>query len=84
MYWDVVEIKIESYLVLFVRFSDGTCGKLRFLPTHLTGVFLPLKEPAFFEKVFIDEGVVSWPGEIDLAPDAMYHEIKKHSEWILS
>jgi hypothetical protein len=26
----------------------------------------------FFEQVFIDCGAVAWPGEIDLAPDAMY------------
>ena len=29
----------------------------------------------FFEQVYIDNGAVSWPGEIDLAPDAMYAEI---------
>jgi len=84
MYWDIVEVKLESHLVLSVRFSDGTCGKVRFLPTRLRGVFTPLKNPDFFKKVFIADGVVTWPGEIDLAPDAMYDEIKKHGEWILS
>jgi hypothetical protein len=29
----------------------------------------------FFEQVFIDCGAVAWPGEIDLAPDAMYSQI---------
>jgi hypothetical protein len=24
-----------------------------------------------------------WPGEIDLAPDAMYDEIKKQGRWVL-
>ena len=52
MYWDIVEVKLESHLILSVRFSDGTCGKVRFLPAHLKGVFTPLKNPAFFEKVF--------------------------------
>ncbi len=28
-----------------------------------------------FRQVFIDDGAVTWPGEIDLAPDAMYAEI---------
>jgi len=27
------------------------------------------------------DGFVSWPDEIDLAPDAMYDEIKQHGEW---
>jgi hypothetical protein len=29
----------------------------------------------FFEQVFIDCGAVAWPGEIDLAPDAMYARV---------
>ena len=38
----------------------------------MTGVLSPLADPSFFEQVFIDSGAVAWPGEIDLAPDAMY------------
>jgi Protein of unknown function (DUF2442) len=83
MYWDVIEVKISDNLNLHVRFADGTSGNVRFMPQHLTGVFEPLNDSHFFSKVFIDSGVVTWPNEIDLAPDAMYREIKKHGEWIL-
>jgi hypothetical protein len=34
-----------------------------------------LRDESFFAKVFIDNGAVAWPGEIDLAPDAMYADI---------
>lgn len=83
MYCDVVDVKLEEHLTLSVRFADGVTGKVRFLPSHLTGVFTPLKQADFFAKVFINDGVVTWPGEIDLAPDAMYDEIKRNGEWIL-
>jgi hypothetical protein len=83
MYWDVIDVKPEAYLTLSVVFADGLCGRVRFLTQHLTGVFTPLKDPVFFEKVFIDDGVVTWPGEIDLAPDAMHQAIQEHGEWIL-
>jgi hypothetical protein len=83
MYWDVVEVKVADSLILNVRFFDGTCGRVRFMPQHLEGVFEPLKNPQFFARVFIDDGVVTWPNEVDLAPDAMYQEIKKKGEWIL-
>lgn len=83
MYWDVIEVNPEEHLTLSVRFVDGLAGKVRFLPSHLTGVFTPLKQADFFAKVFVNEGVVVWPGEIDLAPDAMHDEIKRHGEWIL-
>lgn len=83
MYWDVIEVTPETHLTLFVRFTDGLAGKVRFLPSHLMGVFAPLKQADFFKQVFIQDGVVTWPGEIDLAPDAMHDEIKHHGEWVL-
>lgn len=83
MYWDVTEVVSETHLTLFVRFSDGLSGRIRFLPSHLVGVFAPLKKPDFFIKVFIHDGVVTWPDNIDLAPDAMHNEIKTHGEWVL-
>jgi hypothetical protein len=33
-----------------------------------------------FEQAYLDLGMVTWPGEIDLAPDAMYREIKQHGK----
>lgn len=83
MYWNVTEVTTETHLTLSVRFADGISGKVRFLPSHLTGVFTPLKEADFFNKVFVNDGVVTWPGEIDLAPDAMHDEIEHRGEWVL-
>jgi hypothetical protein len=84
MYWDVIEVAPIGNLDLQVRFADGLTGRVRFLPAHLTGVFAPLKDRAFFERVFVDHGAVAWPGDIDLAPDAMYHAIKRDGEWVLA
>lgn len=83
MYWDVVSVKPERDLTLKVVFSDGLQGTVRFEPSHLTGVFEPLKDKNYFKKVFVDDGVVMWPGELDLAPDAMHAQIKKNGCWIL-
>lgn len=84
MYWDVVEVKLLEGIRLFVRFADGLTGEVRFTHQHLSGVFEPLKDPAYFKQVFIDHGAVAWPGQIDLAPDAMYQEIKANGIWVLS
>lgn len=27
--------------------------------------------------------IVTWPGELDLAPDAMHRHIKESGEWVL-
>jgi hypothetical protein len=77
MYWDVVEVKPEPDYTLFVRFQDGLSGHVRLPRKELTGVLAPLIDPDFFEQVFIDQGAIAWPGEIDLAPDAMHAEIAR-------
>jgi hypothetical protein len=46
-------------------------------------VFACLRDPDVFAQVGIDHGAVTWPGEIDLAPDAMYDEIKANGWWML-
>jgi hypothetical protein len=75
MYWDVVEVKPEPQYCLFVRFKDGLAGRVQLRREELTGVLAPLRDERFFERVFIDYGAVAWPGEIDLAPDAMYAQV---------
>ena len=81
--WDVVDVSVEKYLKLHVRFIDKTTGYVSFSKTRLRGVFEVLKDPEFFNRVYLDNGVVTWPGELDLAPDAMYDEIKLNGVWIL-
>ncbi|WP_330217058.1 DUF2442 domain-containing protein [Geobacter pickeringii] len=34
-------------------------------------------------QVFVEYGVVTWPDEIDLAPDAIYERIKQYGKWVL-
>ncbi len=83
MDWDVNQVKVVGPLQLEVAFADGTRGRVVFEPTHLTGVFASLLNPKFFNQVHINGGAVSWPGDIDLAPDAMHEAIRKSGEWVL-
>jgi hypothetical protein len=75
MHWDVVEVKPEPQYCLFVRFKDGLAGRVQLRREELTGVLAPLLDERFFERAFVDYGAVAWPGEIDLAPDAMYAQV---------
>lgn len=83
---DVVEVEALPGLCLRVVFADGVTGKVHMsamVRAKDAGVFAVLKNRALFEQVFIAHGAVTWPGELDLAPDAMYEEIKKSGEWRL-
>jgi hypothetical protein len=75
MCWDVIEVKPQPGHRLYVRFKDGLAGFVQLRPEELTGALAPLLDEQFFQQVFIDYGAVAWPGEIDLAPDAMYAQI---------
>lgn len=77
MYWDVVEVRQVGDLALEVRFADGLKGSVRFEESALTGVFTALKDPKFFSQVKLGDGFVTWPGDLDLAPDTMYDAIKR-------
>ncbi|MDO8651684.1 MAG: DUF2442 domain-containing protein [Undibacterium sp.] len=83
MEWDVIDVKPVAPLALKVQFADGTEGKVQFEPSHLTGVFEALKDPIIFQQAHIEDGAVVWPGNLDLAPDAMYQAIKTTGEWVL-
>jgi hypothetical protein len=72
---------------LDVRFRDGTSGIVdmsALVNGDSAGVFAPLREPAAFEAAYVEHGAVTWPGEIDVAPDALYAVIKAKGECHLS
>lgn len=83
MNYDVVKVHPVNHLHLNVTFRDGLCGEIIFRESHLNGVFEALKNPDIFSKVNCEHGFVEWPGEIDLAPDAMYEEVKENGVWEL-
>lgn len=84
MDWYVTEVKPQGEHLLWVRFRDGLEGTVKFLPSAFRGVFAHLHELALFEQVAAIDGVVTWPGELDLAPDAMHDEIRRNGQWVLS
>ena len=77
MYWDIVEVRAEENHSLWLRFADGVTGIVPLDPSDFTGALEPLRDPEFFGKVYVEHGAASWPGEIDLAPDALYREMQK-------
>lgn len=84
---DVVEVRALDGFRLHVRFYDGTEGEVEMSGLIFgadAGVFAQLANPVRFAEAHVQYGAVTWPGELDLAPDAMYAEIKKSGKWTLS
>ncbi len=62
---------------LALRFADGLTGEVNVSRWVGKGVFNAWKKPGFFEKAYVDSeaGTVCWPGDLDLAPDALYEDV---------
>lgn len=85
--WRVCEVKTLEHYRLQVRFVDGLKGYVDLLPLVTgknAGVFSVLRDTELFDRAYLDHGAVTWPGELDLAPDAMYDVIKEHGVWVLT
>ena len=87
MPWRVTEVLALDGFRLRVRFVDGLEGEVDLsgrVKSPAAGVFAVLADPDKFADVFVEHGAVTWPGELDLAPDAMHDEIAAQGKWVLS
>ena len=78
--WDIKSAAITGPWRLHVVFNDGTAGDVEleaFIHAPDAGVFEALRDPEVFAKAYLQWGVLMWPGELDLAPDAMHDAIKR-------
>ena len=83
---DVETVEVIGPFHVKVTFFDGLSGIVDMTElVHSTdaGVFAALADPYVFSQAFVLYGAVTWPGELDLAPDAMYDELRAKGEWIL-
>ena len=77
--WRLASVQPLPGLRLRVQFLDGTQGVLELAPLiHApdAGVFAALRDEALFSQAHLEYGAVCWPGELDMAPDAMYDAVK--------
>lgn len=63
--------------VLFLAFADGVSGEVDLAGELDDGVFLPLRDPAVFERVRLDPAThtVVWPTGADFAPEFLRERV---------
>jgi hypothetical protein len=84
--WRVTSVEALADFRLRVAFADGVTGVVDMsglLHSTRAGVFAALADPCLFAQVRLEYGAVAWPGELDLAPDAMHDAIQERREWML-
>lgn len=84
--WRVTRVEALPGFRLRVAFADGLTGVVDMsgmVHSPKAGVFAALIDSSLFAQVTLNYGAVTWPGELDLAPDAMHAAIQEHGEWSL-
>jgi hypothetical protein len=69
---NVVHAEHRGGYKLNVVFSDGSENTIDFARWLDGPVFEPLRDVAFFKRVFVDGGTVAWPNGADIAPETLY------------
>jgi uncharacterized protein DUF2442 len=83
--WRVTSVQALTGYCLRVCFVDGTEGTVdlsRLITGEDAGGFATLRDSELFSQASLEYGTVMWPGELDLAPDAMYDAIKANGRWV--
>lgn len=73
MYWDVTDITFLEGYRLKLTFNDGNEGIVDLSNySKRGGVFSNFSNQEYLQKVYLDHGVLCWPGDVDIAPETIY------------
>jgi len=70
----VTAVKPCSNYGLLVTFLNGENKYFDMRPYLHYPVFRKLENPGFFALASVDYGTVTWPGDIDIAPETLFTE----------
>jgi Protein of unknown function (DUF2442) len=79
MPWRVADVETLPGYRLRVCFLDGLEGIVdmsALIASPDAGVLAALTDPAAFDRAFVQLGAICWPGDLDIAPDAIHAAIK--------
>lgn len=73
--------RLGGYRLRF-HFSDGSVGEHDFESRIMNGgpMSEPLRDPAYFARVFLEFGAPTWPNGYDMAPEWVRRELEASGE----
>ena len=68
------DVRVEPNHLLRVRFNDRCDGMFDLNPLidRNTVLTTPLRDPAFFGRVYLELGALAWPNGLELSPDSVH------------
>ncbi len=73
----VIKVQVLPDFQLQLQFSDGTTGVFdcRRIVSSSGSMIVPLRDPHFFARVFLESGAPTWPNGYDMAPWALHKDL---------
>ena len=62
-----------------LTFNDGKSGTVDIKPLLEGPIFELVKDPAYFQRFFLDGGALAWPNGADIAPETLYEQAASES-----
>ncbi len=77
---DITGVEVIGQYRLRLTFEDVSVGDVDFAGRDWRGVFEPLRDPRYFARVTVDPeaGTITWPDGLDMAPEPLYEEARRH------
>ncbi len=73
MYWDISNLEYLNGYRLHLTFENGKEGVVELSSyKERSGVFSKFSDIDYFRKVYVDHGVLTWPNNVDIAPETIY------------
>lgn len=69
---EVCSVEALSGYELVLTFNSGERRRFGMRPYLCYPVFRRLENPGYFALARVDYGTVTWPGDIDIAPETLY------------
>jgi hypothetical protein len=79
---DVIDLEPRGGYRLFLRFSNGAEGEHDFAPMIAEGgqMVVPLSDPVYFARAFLDDGIPTWPNGFDLDAIKLHMDMSEAGE----
>ena len=71
---DVIHVAATADHQLQLQFENGEHRLFDMMPYLSKPPFEPLKDIAFFKLARVENGTVTWPGDLDIAPETLYEK----------
>jgi hypothetical protein len=69
---DVIKVDARDGHWLLLEFENGERRRFDMAPYLHEKPWVRIKSESLFQRAFVENGTVAWPGNIDIAPETLY------------